>query len=324
MPDTQTDWHAAGCARDCSVQHTYQPGRCALSTEQPPEPTISIGRVETMADGQPGIVLRSIPASVWDGLIAVAAHVSTGRGFAFVGQGPYPDAKARRILGALHDAGLLPQPEEPADQPAPAATQATDERCCVCGGSPVTYHNYRDQPFCWPCADCQCNQDVCVRTGINDPAVSAQPEPATVTDPEWLRHQYRQALAQFIDPDDDTMPTLADDGHGFTWVTTDSVLDKLMNVRDGYVAQLIQRLELADQAHRQEQQRADRLAADLTGWRNLAAEHQQATIAALERADRLAATLREALDCIILGNGAPRDPDDLTRWRAVLDQPKEN
>jgi hypothetical protein len=35
----------------------------------------------------------------------------------------------------------------------PAATPA--EQCCVCGSPDVTYHNYQDQPFCWPCADGQ-------------------------------------------------------------------------------------------------------------------------------------------------------------------------
>ncbi|MDT9688172.1 hypothetical protein Q5762_07350 [Streptomyces sp. P9(2023)] len=32
-------------------------------------------------------------------------------------------------------------------QPTPA------EQCCECGSSDVRYHNYREQPFCWPCAD---------------------------------------------------------------------------------------------------------------------------------------------------------------------------
>lgn len=32
---------------------------------------------------------------------------------------------------------------------------AAPEVCCVCGHGPVTYHNYREQPFCWPCADGQ-------------------------------------------------------------------------------------------------------------------------------------------------------------------------
>jgi hypothetical protein len=52
------------------------------------------------------------------------------------------------------------------------AAAAEAERCCVCGGAPVVYHNHREQPFCWPCADCGCNQDVCVRTGLNDPTAS--------------------------------------------------------------------------------------------------------------------------------------------------------
>ncbi|MFI8360744.1 hypothetical protein ACIGD1_11350 [Streptomyces sp. NPDC085612] len=61
----------------------------------------------------------------------------------------------------------------------PASTPARTwhpacEPCCVCGGGPVTYRNYKEQPFCWPCADCQCAQNPCVRTGINDPAVSEQ------------------------------------------------------------------------------------------------------------------------------------------------------
>lgn len=33
----------------------------------------------------------------------------------------------------------------------PAAIAA--EACCVCGGGPVTYRNYREQPFCRSCAD---------------------------------------------------------------------------------------------------------------------------------------------------------------------------
>jgi len=54
------------------------------------------------------------------------------------------------------------------------ATEATvaPETCCVCGSSTVVYHNYLDLPFCWPCADCQCAQNPCVRTGVNDPAVA--------------------------------------------------------------------------------------------------------------------------------------------------------
>ena len=73
--------------------------------------------------------------------------------------------------------------------PEPAATEATEPAtCCVCGGGPVVYRNYREQPFCWPCADCRCNQVLCVRTGINDPAVSStaaadNPAPVMLRDP---------------------------------------------------------------------------------------------------------------------------------------------
>lgn len=109
------DWYEAGCARDCSEQHTYKLGRCALSTEEPPEPTVSIGRVEDFEDGQPGIVLRSIPMPAWDALITVAKWVSRGKSFALDADPDiapcYPDASARRALGALHDAGLLDQSE---------------------------------------------------------------------------------------------------------------------------------------------------------------------------------------------------------------------
>lgn len=40
------------------------------------------------------------------------------------------------------------------------------ERCCVCAGPIVSYHNHRAQPFCWDCADCGCNQDPCVRASL--------------------------------------------------------------------------------------------------------------------------------------------------------------
>jgi hypothetical protein len=49
--------------------------------------------------------------------------------------------------------------------------------CCVCGGPSDTptqlrYENWRGQIFCWPCADCRCAEEPCVRAGINDPTVS--------------------------------------------------------------------------------------------------------------------------------------------------------
>ncbi|MFF7130361.1 hypothetical protein [Streptomyces sp. NPDC008240] len=50
-------------------------------------------------------------------------------------------------------------------------------------------------------------------------------------------------------------------------------------------------------------------------------QHQRARQSASDqrqRAKRAEAALREALDCIIFGNGQPRDPNDLTRWRTAL------
>ncbi|MFJ5151402.1 hypothetical protein ACIQCF_07400 [Streptomyces sp. NPDC088353] len=138
QPRTQqlmADWHAAGCARDCSEQHTYRLGRCVLSTETAPEPTISITRVQTEADGKPGIVVRSIPVSAWEALVKVAMWVSRGRSAAFIPDADiapaYPDAAARRALGALHDAGLLPLCDEP------SAVSCQD---CIRGAHGQNYH----------------------------------------------------------------------------------------------------------------------------------------------------------------------------------------
>lgn len=116
------DWYEAGCARDCSEQHTYTWGRCALAPESArPEPTISIGRVETMSDGYPGIVMRSVPLSAWDALLTVAKWVSRGKSFALDADPEiapcYPDASARRALGALHAAGLLTTPAAASSPP---------------------------------------------------------------------------------------------------------------------------------------------------------------------------------------------------------------
>lgn len=55
----------------------------------------------------------------------------------------------------------------------PATSGDAVDNCCVCGGGRIVYRSYRDQPFCGPCADCGCGETPCVRTGINDPAVSS-------------------------------------------------------------------------------------------------------------------------------------------------------
>jgi hypothetical protein len=76
--------------------------------------------------------------------------------------------------------GNTPAPEPPSEVRTtpddPASSSDGAENCCVCGGGHVVYRNYREQPFCRRCANCGCNQDVCVRTGINDPAVSGDTE----------------------------------------------------------------------------------------------------------------------------------------------------
>lgn len=35
--------------------------------------------------------------------------------------------------------------------------------CCVCRKARAVYWNFRDQPFCGPCANCQCNEQPCIR-----------------------------------------------------------------------------------------------------------------------------------------------------------------
>lgn len=100
----------ARCALSCGEQHTYRYQSCALAP--PPEPTVSILRVEDGPDGERHIATRSIPLTAWEALVKVAMWVSRGRSFALDADPDiyptYPDAAARRALGALHDAGLLP------------------------------------------------------------------------------------------------------------------------------------------------------------------------------------------------------------------------
>jgi hypothetical protein len=48
----------------------------------------------------------TIPVAAFDGLVAVAMHVSYGKRAAF-SVGPYPDSTARVALGALDEAHLL-------------------------------------------------------------------------------------------------------------------------------------------------------------------------------------------------------------------------
>lgn len=109
-----------GCRRACRLAgaHTLVWGECEHAPETSrPEPTISIARVEPLHDGYPGIVHHDIPLSAWNALITVAKWVSRGKSYALDADPDiapaYPDAAARRALGALHDAGLLDQKAHP-------------------------------------------------------------------------------------------------------------------------------------------------------------------------------------------------------------------
>lgn len=67
------------------------------------------------------------------------------------------------------------------------------DNCCVCGGGPVVYRNFLERPFCSGCADCQCGENPCVRTGINDPAVSGDARLRQESE-AWRRKAIRRAL----------------------------------------------------------------------------------------------------------------------------------
>lgn len=129
------------------------------------------------------------------------------------------------ITGARHWARILrkvidgdePQPEEPAAQPAPAATQAIDDAC------PVKH-----------CDPEHCGADMgggCAWRA--DPTMDrhdrrAQP-PATITDPEYLRQQYTAIIGALHDN------------------RPDHIAAELLRVHGRHLAQLRQRLRLADE-----------------------------------------------------------------------------
>lgn len=74
--------------------------------------------------------------------------------------GPDP-AEVTRLAHRFHTEVCADDDETPARlcdcwSYAAAAVRAmaeAAETCCVCGSTQVTYHNYREQPFCPPCAD---------------------------------------------------------------------------------------------------------------------------------------------------------------------------
>lgn len=98
-------------------------------------------------------------------MTAACAELVQTRQAALPEQPSDPDTASREAPGGDDCTGTTACDAAPANDPAGA-------NCCVCAGGPVVYHNYRHQPFCQHCADCTCTMNPCVRTGINDPAVS--------------------------------------------------------------------------------------------------------------------------------------------------------
>lgn len=69
------DWHKAGCARDCSEQHTYAWGRCALAPASArPEPTVSMPVVYDDAGGLKSIGFDTYTVAGLAELIEPALH----------------------------------------------------------------------------------------------------------------------------------------------------------------------------------------------------------------------------------------------------------
>jgi hypothetical protein len=46
-------------------------------------------------------------------------------------------------------------PQGPAGPEEPHIVRGPGARCCECESTRVAYRNYKEQPFCWPCADAQ-------------------------------------------------------------------------------------------------------------------------------------------------------------------------
>jgi hypothetical protein len=167
-------------------------------------------------------------------------------------------------------------------------------------------------------------------------------EPATITDPEWLHQQYAAAVQPLL-MDNLPKPIAA--------ARAREIADTVLNVRDRHLAQLRQRLQLADvqpeldrlreqvkEAEAQRREWEDTAYRHAKHWRDeQEASHrlltQRQDLAAeryvwQERGDQLAATLRQALDAFEAywarasydGPGETAvQPEHLRAWRAVLD-----
>lgn len=154
-----------------------------------------------------------------------------------------------------------------------------------------------------------------IRARIPAPAATEATEPTTITDPEWLRQQYAAAIWERQNPGRSYVDC------EYRWkADAEADADAVMRVRDRHLAQLRQRLQLAD--------------ADLADW--AAAESADAAAGsyahraedAEQQRDQLAGVLAEALDAFeaywarasYCGPGETAvQPEHLQAWRAVLD-----
>jgi hypothetical protein len=134
-------------------------------------------------------------------------------------------------------------------------------------------------------------------------------ESATVTDPAYLRQQYAAAAEQVIR-----------DGDG-GW-TYDEMVTAILGVRDRHLDQLRQRLELADEMHRESETRLSHLQTSSEAAGILLTR-------TTDERDQLQATLREVLAMLLPKRNAhdtivgyeppyPITPAAVARWRAVL------
>jgi hypothetical protein len=142
--------------------------------------------------------------------------------------------------------------------------------------------------------------------------VTEATEPATITDPEWLRQQYAAAIQPLL-MDNLPKPIAA--------TRAREIADTVLFVRDRHLAQLRQRLQLADAdlANWAAAESADAAAGSYAGRAEEAEQHR----------DQLAAALAEALGYLyslervggsLIGyqtvNVIP--PASYDRWQAVL------
>jgi hypothetical protein len=148
-----------------------------------------------------------------------------------------------------------------------------------------------------------------IRARIPAPAATETTEPATITDPEWLRQQYAAAIWERQNPGRSYVDC------EYRWkADAEADADAVMRVRDRHLAQLRQRLQLADVG-------LDEPTPEGTGGRQAGSE-PLATRAALVRDQAALAQIR-----LLIAAHRPRlqlaDPILLGKLDRALEQPAE-